>query len=154
MELPGPAPHRCPRPPVRRFLVSNVHLSYWVGTLLYLQLQKLDSKNKVLTRFLDRLNTRWLRLSSKVAAGALAHARHHKAARIFCGHTHAALHKSENGTDYYNCGAWIDEHLTYITVGEDGVEIHEYQGRADATEIDSTDQRPGGFRVAPTSATR
>ncbi|MGB9236550.1 MAG: UDP-2,3-diacylglucosamine diphosphatase [Terriglobales bacterium] len=122
------------------FSVSNVHLSYWVGTLLYLQLQKLDSKNKVLTRFLDRLNTRWLRLSSKVAAGALAHARHHKAARIFCGHTHAALHKSENGTDYYNCGAWIDEHLTYITVGEDGVEIHEYQGRADATEKDSTDR--------------
>ena len=47
---------------------------------------------------------------------------------------------SENGTDYYNCGAWIDEHLTYITVGEDGVQIHEYQGRADATEKDSTDE--------------
>ena len=37
------------------FSVNNVHLSYWVGTLLYLQLQKWDSKNKVLTRFLDRL---------------------------------------------------------------------------------------------------
>ena len=57
------------------FSVSNVHLSYWVGTLFYLQLQKWDSKNKVLTRFLDRINTRWLRLSSKVAEGALAHAR-------------------------------------------------------------------------------
>ncbi len=114
------------------FSVSNVHLSYWVGTLLYLHLQKWDSKNKVLTRFLDRLNTRWLRLSSKVAAGAIAHAHHNKATRIFCGHTHAALHTSENGIDYYNCGAWIDEHLTYITVGEDGVQIHEYVAPADS----------------------
>ncbi len=108
------------------FVVSNVHVSYWIGTLLYLQLQKWDSKNKTLTRFLDRLNTRWLRLSPKVADGALAHARHHQAARIFCGHTHAALHKHEHGIDYFNCGAWIDEHPTYITVGEEGVQISEY----------------------------
>jgi len=115
------------------FAVSNVRICYLIGTLLYLQLQKWDSKNKTLTRFLDRLNTRWLRLSSKVAEGALAHARHHHAARIFCGHTHAALHQrdSEHGIDYYNSGAWIDERLTYITVGEDGVEIHEHAERPD-----------------------
>jgi UDP-2,3-diacylglucosamine pyrophosphatase LpxH len=80
----------------------------------------------MLTRFLDRLNTRWLRLSTKVAAGALAHARHHQAARIFCGHTHAALHRHEDGVDYYNSGSWIDDHPKYITVGEEGVQIHEY----------------------------
>ena len=108
------------------FSVNNFHLSYWFGTLLYLQLQKWDSQNKTLTRFLDRLNTRWLRLSPKVAEGAITHARRHAAARIFCGHTHAALHQSEDGVDYYNCGAWIDARPTYITVGEEGVQIHEY----------------------------
>jgi UDP-2,3-diacylglucosamine pyrophosphatase LpxH len=108
------------------FAVNNVQVSYWIGTLLYLQLQKWDSKNKAVTRFLDRLNTRWLRLSSKVAEGAIAHARHHDATRIFCGHTHAALHKHENGIDYYNCGAWIDARPTFATVGEEGVRIHEY----------------------------
>jgi UDP-2,3-diacylglucosamine pyrophosphatase LpxH len=110
------------------FVVSNVYVSYWIGTLLYMQLQKWDSKNKTLTRYLDRLNTRWLRLSPKVAEGALAHARHHQAARIFCGHTHAAMHKcdSEHGIEYFNCGAWIDARPTYITVGEEGVQIHEY----------------------------
>lgn len=108
------------------FVVNNVQVSYWIGTLLYLQLQKWDSKNKAVTRFLDRLNTRWLRLSSKVAEGAIAHARHHDAARIFCGHTHVALHKRENGIDYYNCGAWIDARPTFISIGEDGVQIHEY----------------------------
>ena len=116
------------------FSVSNVHLSYWFGTLLYLQLQKWDSKNKTLTRFLDRLNTRWLRLSSKVARGALAHARKHHAQRIFCGHTHAALHEHEDRADYYNCGAWIDDHPTYITIGEDGVQIREYAEPQEARE--------------------
>jgi UDP-2,3-diacylglucosamine pyrophosphatase LpxH len=121
------------------FVVNNFRVSYLFGTLLYLQLQKWDSKNKTLTRFLDRLNTRWGRLSSKVAAGALAHARHRQAARIFCGHTHAAMHKPQLGADYFNCGAWIDAHPTYITVGEQGVEIHEYIERSD-------DRHPGQKR--------
>jgi UDP-2,3-diacylglucosamine pyrophosphatase LpxH len=113
------------------FVVNNARFHYLFGTLLYLQLQKWDSKSKTLTRFLDRLNTRWARLSTKVAEGALAHARHHKANRIFCGHTHAALHKSENGVDYFNSGSWIDDHPAYITVGEQGVQIHEYVDRPD-----------------------
>jgi UDP-2,3-diacylglucosamine pyrophosphatase LpxH len=111
------------------FVVKNVRVSYLIGTLLYLQLQKWDSKNKTLTRFLDRLGTRWQRLSEKVADGALAHARHYPAPRIFCGHTHAAMHKREDGIDYYNCGAWIDARPTYITIGEEGVQIHEYVER-------------------------
>jgi UDP-2,3-diacylglucosamine pyrophosphatase LpxH len=108
------------------FVVKNVRFNYWFGTLLYLQLQEWDSKNKTLTRFLDRLGTRWQRLSEKVAEGALAHAKHLHAQRIFCGHTHAALAKHDQEADYFNCGAWIDERPTYITVGEHGVEIHEY----------------------------
>jgi UDP-2,3-diacylglucosamine pyrophosphatase LpxH len=121
------------------FGVNNVRFNYVFGTLLYLQLQKWDTKGKFLTRLLDRLNTRWLRLSSKVANGALAHARHQEAARIFCGHTHAALHRRENGVDYYNSGSWIDEHPAYITVGEQGVQIHEYIERAD--DSDSSEER-------------
>jgi UDP-2,3-diacylglucosamine pyrophosphatase LpxH len=120
------------------FVVSNVRVSYLIGTLLYLQLQKWDSKNKTLTRFLDRLNTRWLRLSPTVAKGALLYARHHHAHRVFCGHTHAAMHQRDttHGIDYFNCGAWIDAHPTYITVGEQGVQIHEYLERCD-------DRHPG-----------
>ncbi len=105
----------------------------YIGTLLYLQLQKWDSKNKTLTRFLDRLNTRWLRLSPKVAEGALAHARHHHAARIFCGHTHAALHQPdhEHGSIITTAVLGLMRISTYITVGEHGVEIHEYVEQAD-----------------------
>ena len=131
------------------FSVNNLHLSYWFGTLFYLQLQKWDSKSKTLTRFLDRLNTRWLRLSAKVAEGALAHARRHKADRIFCGHTHAALHKRDHETEYFNCGAWIDEHPTFITVGEEGARIHEYverPGEHDRSEgMSASDLEMGEF---------
>jgi UDP-2,3-diacylglucosamine pyrophosphatase LpxH len=124
------------------FVVSNVHVSYLIGTLLYLQLQKWDSKNKTVTRFLDRLGTRWQRLSVKVATGALAHARHYGATRIFCGHTHAAMHKldSEHGIEYFNCGAWIDAHPTYITVGEGGVHIHEYVEGPDGQVLEEQNQ--------------
>src|ERR1700734_2501886 len=38
-----------------------------LGTSLYLRLQKLDFKSKPIVRLIDRLNTRWLRMSSKVS---------------------------------------------------------------------------------------
>src|SRR5271157_19341 len=78
------------------FQVNRVRLSQW-GTSLYLQLQKLDFKSKPIVRLIDRLNTRWLRMSSKVSAGALHYARQHEASRIFCGHTHEAMHTEGDG---------------------------------------------------------
>jgi UDP-2,3-diacylglucosamine pyrophosphatase LpxH len=119
------------------FQVNNVSLSKW-GTSLYLQLQKMDFKHKPIVRLIDRLNTRWLRMSSKVSAGALQYARQHNADRIFCGHTHEAMHVKEDGIDYYNAGGWVDSRLTYITVDESGVCIREYD---DKGHSDSGDDR-------------
>jgi predicted phosphodiesterase len=48
--------------------------------------------------------------------------------RIFCGHTHVATHQNRNGIDYYNSGSWIDANPTYLTIGEQGVEIRVYEG--------------------------
>ena len=64
------------------FQVNRMRLSRW-GTSLYLQLQKLDFKSKPIARLIDRLNTRWLRMSPKVAAGALAYARASRARTAF-----------------------------------------------------------------------
>jgi len=107
------------------FQVNRVRLSQW-GTALYLQLQKLDFKRKPIVRMIDRLNTRWLRLSTKVANGALNYARQHAADRIFCGHTHQAIHQEKDGINYYNSGGWVDSRLTYLTIDETGVQIHDY----------------------------
>ena len=86
-----------------------------------------------------------------MADGALAHARQHQASRIFCGHTHNAMHKrnQEHGIDYFNCGAWIDAHPTYITIGEEGVQIHEYVERPDdgqsGKDRTTADSEPADF---------
>ena len=120
------------------FQVNRLRLSR-LGTSLYLQLQKLDFKHKPIARLIDRLNTRWLRMSPKVAAGALAHARHHGSDRIFCGHTHEAIHVERDGVNYYNSGGWVDSRLTYLTIDEQGVQIREYQERTD--DRDSGEER-------------
>ncbi len=109
-----------------RFAVNNLLLST-VGTLLHLQLQKLDFKGKRFSRFLDRLNARWLRLSAKVASGAILHARMHHADRVFCGHTHQAQFCERDGVAYYNSGSWTDFPPTYLTIDSHGVRIHEYR---------------------------
>ena len=120
------------------FQVNRVRLSR-LGTSLYLQLQKLDFRSKPVARLIDRLNTRWLRLSPKVASGALTYAQEHEAERIFCGHTHQAVHIERDGIHYYNSGGWVDSRLTYLTIDEEGVRIHEYDERAD--HRDSSQER-------------
>src|SRR5579864_3999725 len=120
------------------FQVSRVRLSR-LGTSLYLVLQKIDFRGKPVARLIDRLNTRWLRMSSKVAAGALHYGRQHGADRIFCGHTHEAIHTEQSGVEYYNCGGWVGSRLTWLTVDEQGVRIHEYSERTD--DRDSGEER-------------
>lgn len=107
------------------FAINNFQITR-IGQRLYLFLQKLDSKTKKFARYLDRLNTRWLRLSAQVAHGALSHAKQGNAERIFCGHTHVPLKAERDGVEYYNSGAWVDLRCTYITISQEGVAIHEY----------------------------
>jgi hypothetical protein len=83
-------------------------------------------------------------MSPKVSTGAFHYARQHDAGRIFCGHTHQAVHVEQDGIHYYNSGGWVDSRLTYLTVDEQGVQIHEfdeheYHGRAD--DRDSSQER-------------
>jgi UDP-2,3-diacylglucosamine pyrophosphatase LpxH len=124
-----------------RFAINNQLLSN-LGSFLHLQLQELDFKGRRFSRYVDLLNTRWLRLSNKVAKGAVAQARLRQAARVFCGHTHVALHREEDGIEYYNSGSWTDAQATYITVGAEGVRIQEYRnplaGLSAPEEMDST----------------
>jgi UDP-2,3-diacylglucosamine pyrophosphatase LpxH len=120
------------------FQVNRVRLSR-LGTSLYLLLQKLDFRGKPIAQMVDRLNTRWLRMSEKVAAGALAYARHHGADRVFCGHTHESIHVEREGIHYYNAGGWVGSRLTYLTIDERGVRIHEFQEHEYSERADHRD---------------
>ena len=109
------------------FCRKNEFLSR-VGERIFYELQKMDGNRKRISRFIDRTNTRWLRMQSIVAEGAFLYARAGHVDRIFCGHTHVATHQNRNGIDYYNSGSWIDANPTYLTIGEQGVEIRVYEG--------------------------
>lgn len=124
-----------------RFAVNNLVFSS-VFTLLHLQLQKLDFKGKAFSRFLDRLGARWLRLSSKVASGAVLHARTRQVDRVFCGHTHQAQYLERDGVAYYNSGSWTDFPPTYLTIDSGGVRIHEYRAQTEPAELDSSSAEP------------
>jgi UDP-2,3-diacylglucosamine pyrophosphatase LpxH len=123
-----------------RFVINNYLLSR-LGEFAYLHLQKWDAKHKKFVRYLDRLNTRWLRLTQKVADGALAHAKTGEAERIFCGHTHVAHSVVRDGVEYYNSGSWVDARCSYITVDEEGARIHDYQRKQPTLYRDPGEER-------------
>ncbi len=126
-----------------RFVSKNYLLSR-IGVEIYHYMQKMDSRNKFVTRHLDRFNTKWLRLTEKVSAGALAYAKTGHIDRVFCGHTHAADAQSKDGVQYFNTGAWVDVTPTYITVAEDGVKIHNYEKQEGAADESAAYDRHSG----------
>jgi UDP-2,3-diacylglucosamine pyrophosphatase LpxH len=111
------------------FVVKNHSLLSGLANTLYLSIQKLNSKGQAIARFVDRLNTQWQRLTSKVAKGALDYASSCGATRVFCGHTHEAVISANNGVIYYNAGAWTNCRPSYITILGGEVRIHEYVRR-------------------------
>jgi UDP-2,3-diacylglucosamine pyrophosphatase LpxH len=108
-----------------RFISRNFLLSRF-GEAIFLWIQKLDANKKSFSRYLDRLNTRWLRLSDKVEHGALDYAVHHHANVVFCGHTHIPMSSERDDIRYFNSGSWIGEQCSYISVGESGIEIQNF----------------------------
>ena len=98
------------------------------GERIFLKIQKVDSRTKCVSRFLDRVNTRWMLVSDKVARGAVHYARVGKCDRVFCGHTHAATSLVCDGIEYYNSGSWVDAGATFLTINQHGVEIQTYAG--------------------------
>ena len=112
------------------FVLGNLRLSR-AFTQIYLAAQKLDFGQGRITRWFDHLDTTWGRLSNKVAAGAIRHARLKEAQRVFCGHTHEAWQVERNGVEYFNTGSWTQQPATYVAIDEEGVKIHEYAERVD-----------------------
>lgn len=111
------------------FIVQNhLWLSGFAGNL-HLFIQKLSSKGKLIAQLLDRLNTRWQRLTPKVAKGAMAYARSCGATRVFCGHTHQTITAASDGVSYYNAGSWTNGRPSYIAISGKEIAINVYVGR-------------------------
>ncbi len=92
---------------------------------MYLGIQKIDFKTRPVSRFLKRLSKR-IYLPRRLREDILAYARGKSADAILCGHTHhAEAVVAPDGIAYFNSGCWTDIPSTYLTVGQDGVTIHE-----------------------------
>lgn len=109
-----------------RFITRNLAVSRFLSAL-HLALQRFSFGKQRLMGFVERFDTAWLRLSEKVAAGALAHGRNKNVQRVFCGHTHEALNVSRDGVEYYNSGSWTQDSATYVAIDNRGVRICEYK---------------------------
>jgi UDP-2,3-diacylglucosamine pyrophosphatase LpxH len=116
-----------------RFLTRNRVLSGFLSAL-HLGLQKLSFGKRRMMGFLERFDTAWLRLSAKVARGALAHARTLGADRVFCGHTHEAHTLKRDGVEYYNSGSWTQDDPTYIAIDSHGVCVTNYRDQPEWIE--------------------
>lgn len=112
------------------FSVNTIALGRLLTTF-YLRMQKLDTRHKYIVRLLERLDTKWLRLTSKVSEGAIAYARERGVQRIFCGHTHEVIQMQKDGIEYFNTGCWTQPAATYITIDSEGVNTHEVRERTD-----------------------
>jgi len=122
-----------------RFVSRNRVLSGFLSAV-HLGLQGFAVGKKRMIGFLERFDTAWLRLSAKVAGGALAHAKSKSAHRVFCGHTHEAISLKRDGVEYYNSGSWTQDSATYVAVDQQGVRICEYRDPPDESmEHDVTD---------------
>lgn len=109
----------------RLALKNHILMNRLLGGL-YLFIQKLSSKGVLVARFLDRMNTQWQRLTSKVAKGAISYARFRDASFVFCGHTHEPVILADNGVAYYNAGSWTNCRPSYITISGAEIKINEY----------------------------
>lgn len=103
-----------------RFLNENIIISN-VASFVYNKIQKYDKERQRFSRFIKRRSKGWLRLSNKVAEGALDYAKISEADIIFCGHTHQTLYRKQSNTEYYNTGCWTDIPSSYITIDNEGI---------------------------------
>jgi UDP-2,3-diacylglucosamine pyrophosphatase LpxH len=108
-----------------RFVSQNRVVSTFLSSI-HLGMQKFAFGKQRVVGFIERFDTKWLRLSTKVASGAIAHARVKDARRVFCGHTHEATSIKHDGIDYYNTGSWTQDSATYVAIDHQGVRICEY----------------------------
>lgn len=90
-----------------RFLFNHPLLSD-LASFIYLLIQKIDTKNKIISRFAKRYSKSWLREAEEVKKGVIWFAKSRLWGYALCGHTHLMERAVENDVHYYNIGCWTD----------------------------------------------
>ena len=99
--------------------------------LLHRCLVVLGSKKVHVAAYAKRWSFLYRVLSEHVANNALRAARSRGFVDVACGHTHAPMVVTRDGTRYFNSGAWTEEPLHYLVVDGADVELRVYQRSRD-----------------------
>ena len=122
-----------------QFYRDHLNLVDW-GTWAYQALQSFGPKAYPLCLYLKNNSKHYARAINIVAEGAVTYAHKKGAHVVFCGHTHHAEHKTIGEIDYYNTGTMQSDIGSCITLSEQGVRIHFFEGDSgEAKVIDVTE---------------
>ncbi len=108
------------------FIINNGRITE-IACWLYRLAQRIDTKSYGISSFLKRKSKTYLRLSNKVANDAIRYSVNKGVDYVFCGHTHQAMSTTIDGIQYFNSGCWTDKPANYISIGDEGVKLHELE---------------------------
>jgi len=117
-----------------QFYRDHFTLVEW-STWAYQVLQSFGPRAYPICLYLKNNCKHYVRAIDTVAEGAASYAKRKGADFIFCGHTHHAEHKKIGAVDYYNSGTIQADVINYVTLGEQGVRIHHFDGNHSETEV-------------------
>jgi UDP-2,3-diacylglucosamine pyrophosphatase LpxH len=106
-----------------RFVLNNGRITA-LASHIYRIAQKIDTSRFIVSRFLQRKSTTWLRLSMKVAYDAVRYGTPKGVRYVFCGHTHQAMSLIIDNVYYFNAGCWTDRPASFISITSGGVHLH------------------------------
>lgn len=98
-----------------KFLIMNPAAAGVVNRS-YRLIQKIDGKKRHMSGFVKKRYKVWLRVSKRVAKGAIKYAAPRSVDYVFCGHTHDHLVTTQGRVTYINSGSWVENPCSYIVL--------------------------------------
>ncbi|MDP3646185.1 MAG: metallophosphoesterase family protein [bacterium] len=108
-----------------------------IGAWIYRKIQRSGPIGRSICARLKQYAKKYTRAFDYIADGAIEYAARNKIDHVFCGHTHHADHRFQNGVQYYNSGCWTSLPYSFITIGERGIRTHYFNREGDELRIES-----------------
>lgn len=98
----------------------------WLADQVYRMLQLLDRSHRF-AKLAKHGSKTFLRCAQKIADGAVERARKLGCTAVCCGHTHAAVARTDQAIPYFNSGCWTELPCSYLTVANGKIRLHHHE---------------------------
>ena len=103
--------------------LDNHPIITWLADRVYGFLQWID-RTHYFAKLAKHGSKTFLRCAQQIEEGAVALARQRGCTAVCCGHTHAAVARTDGPVTYYNSGCWTELPCHYLTVSDGVVRLH------------------------------